>query len=283
MRFHTKPEDKELDKIKDEICLEYGIKLNRVYENSKNNQIPFIVEQLENIGYTISDDQIKIANNNTHEKHMSKDDIVEIAKNYEWFYDFRTDNDGLYQFLVRTNSTHIISFLKRKTYIYTEDDYIKAINKCKEKFDLNAMDSNIYRQLIKNKDKFPNAYQLYNSLPDRREISTLSEPEIIHFLEKCKTKFDLTEMSPIAYRQLIKNEEKYPSAFKIYKSLPAKERNSYSETEFLKLINNCKFKFDLKATNQSAYLQIIRYKEKYPIAYQMYSSLPEKSRRNPDQ
>lgn len=173
LRHHSKPEDIELDKIKDQICIDAGIKLHRILEISKEYPTPSIVRQLNKIGYEISEDLINQALKKTQEKFITAEDIVEIAKKYEWLCDFTRDNLALYGFLTKTKTKHLVSFLKQKKHTYSDEEILYLLIDCNTKWDFANKNQNAYKQLINNLERYPDASYIYKQLPRRKPTQHL--------------------------------------------------------------------------------------------------------------
>ena len=102
--------------------------LHRIKEGNKLKPIGRIIQQLEQIGYIVSEDHIKHATEKTQTRYMNKEDIIDIASKYQYKEDFIKENSSIYRFLVKSNLTDYIDFLPKRSITYTEDAILKIIS-----------------------------------------------------------------------------------------------------------------------------------------------------------
>ena len=165
LNFHSKALDIEQDNIKNKICEDAGIKLYRILEVSKNDPIPYIINQLWQYGFDVSlidinDIKAKIANH-----YKSKEDIQNIIDKYESSVAFRKENYNLYVFLKKNNMLDMMNDILPK--VVTEEDILYAIRDCKVKQDFFKSNPSLYQRMMKDKVKYNIAFTEYSKVPDK--------------------------------------------------------------------------------------------------------------------
>lgn len=163
LTYHSKYDDIELDKIKDNICKEVGIKLYRIKELNKLNPENNIINILSQFGYDTSIINVDELIKETFSMKYSDEMIFNIVSRYTTLKDFRENESKLYSFITRKGlAKKYLQSLETKISDMTEDCVVDKISECTSKFEFREK---FYAYYIKmKKKKFDAAQKLYDSL-----------------------------------------------------------------------------------------------------------------------